>query len=309
MDSLLLRSFLTVYELGSVGRAAQQIGVSQPALSKTIRRLEDRLQAALFERTPTGMVPTVVGETLARHARLIEAELRHAENEVASLRGGMAGHINLGTSPAVAAALMAIVSTDLWQARPGLRVTVTEDLPEALIDATREGKLDCAVCTETPLHGDPELVTVPLYRDRLAAFAGAHHPLVAKGRQVSMKALMDYPWALSPYTGVVRQWFDSRFTAAGLTPPLPQVNTTCIPHFKGLLLGNHFMAFMPLSAVEEEVAAGTIVHVRRPDFELVRTVAAVHRSRGRVSAAALAVIETIRQAALRHGALPLAGPA
>jgi len=302
MDSILLRSFLTVHEHGSVGRAAAELGISQPALSKTIRRLEDRLQVRLFERTPAGMQPTTAGQALARHARLIAAELRNAESEVAQLRGAATGHVAVGASPAIAAALLPGVNEALWRSRPGLRVSLTEGLPEPLIAAVREGRLDCAVCTATPPHDDSELDVVPLFRDSLAVFAGAGHPL-ARGRP-AMRALLDYPWVLSPHSGVVRHWFNSRFTAAALAAPRPQVETTSIEHIKGLLLQGTFLAFMPLQSVEAEVAADTIRFVRRADFDLVRVVAAVHRSRGRVSPGALAVIDAIRLVALARGARP-----
>lgn len=303
MDSVLLRSFLTVHEHGSVGRAAAELGISQPALSKTIRRLEDRLQVRLFERTPVGMQPTAAGQALARHARLIAAELRNAESEVAQLRGGVTGQVDIGASPAITAALMPAANQALWKSRPGLRVSVTEGLPEPLIAAVREGRLDCAVCTSTPPHDDSELDIVPLFRDTLAVFAGAGHP-VARGR-VAMKALLEHPWVLSPHSGVVREWLNSRFTAAGLASPQPQVETTSIEHIKGLLLRGTFVAFMPAQSVEAELAAGRIRYVRRADFELTRVVAAVHRSRGRVSPGALAVIAALKSAALARGARPV----
>ena len=113
LESKRLKHFLTVYELGSIGQAAEKLLLTQPALSKSIRLLEDSLGVRLFERTTLGVVPTVFGKALALHAKAIEAEVRHAEAQIASLRGLAAGRVAVGVGPSVATSLMPLATKRL----------------------------------------------------------------------------------------------------------------------------------------------------------------------------------------------------
>ena len=88
MELSALLHFLAVAEKGSLSAAAQAQNISQPAMSKRIRALEDELQVKLFERLPRGVVLTVFGESLAEHARRIRANVFHADADMDALRGG-----------------------------------------------------------------------------------------------------------------------------------------------------------------------------------------------------------------------------
>ena len=85
MNSAALDYFLAAYRHRSIGKACRELGLSQPALSKTIRRLEDELRVQLFERTPLGIEPTSYGHTLARRANIISNEIGRAVSEIANL--------------------------------------------------------------------------------------------------------------------------------------------------------------------------------------------------------------------------------
>ena len=106
IESRRLRHFLAVFELGSIGQAADKLLLTQPALSKSLRSLEDELGARLFDRTPMGVVATVFGEALAMHAKAIEAQLRSAEAAIGALRGKAKGRVTVGIGPSVAPSLM-----------------------------------------------------------------------------------------------------------------------------------------------------------------------------------------------------------
>jgi DNA-binding transcriptional LysR family regulator len=99
LDSNLLRCFLAVLEHGRLTTAADELCVTQPALSKSLRRLEDELGVPLFQRTPSGMVPTTYGITLGRRARLIQLESLSARTELQMLREGGFGSITIGIGP------------------------------------------------------------------------------------------------------------------------------------------------------------------------------------------------------------------
>jgi DNA-binding transcriptional LysR family regulator len=213
LDSRRLRHFLAVYDMRTIGQAADKLCVTQPALSKSIRQLEEDLQAKLFDRTPLGVVPTVFGELLAQHAKIIRSEMRHAELEIAGLRGAVRGQVTIGVGPSIAANLMPIAARRLRLQRPGIRLTVTEGLVDTLIPALRRGELDLAVGS-WPRVADADLTAEVLMQDHVCVVAGLTHPLAGKDR-VELGDLLEYPWSLPPESQRWRQLLEETFLAQG----------------------------------------------------------------------------------------------
>ena len=98
MDLRAIAYFATVAEYGTVRGAAARLGISQPALTKAIRRLEDEMGVVLFDRQARGVTPTAYGRTLLRHARNLQASLKEAREEIAALRAGIAGRVRIGAA-------------------------------------------------------------------------------------------------------------------------------------------------------------------------------------------------------------------
>ena len=101
-----IRAFLAIAENGSIRGAARRIGVSQPALTKTLKELENSLSAPLVVRSAQGVTLTKYGEALLVRARLADAELRRASDEIGQMLGAKGGQIAVGLSP-VASLLLA----------------------------------------------------------------------------------------------------------------------------------------------------------------------------------------------------------
>src|SRR5437868_9879681 len=95
----LLRPFLAVARAGNLSAAARGLSVSQPALTKSVRKLEQQFGVALFDRGARGMVLTPSGAALLTHARLIEAQCRFADAEIEALAHGEAVTIRIGAGP------------------------------------------------------------------------------------------------------------------------------------------------------------------------------------------------------------------
>jgi DNA-binding transcriptional LysR family regulator len=294
MDETQLGYFLKIYETGSILRASAAAHLSQPSLSKRLRRLEDELKVPLFERTSAGVVPTIYGEALAKHARLVRAELESGQVEIDQLRRANVGHVRFGASPTIAADILPEVTTELWRTRPGFRFIVTEAAPAPLIAAVRSGALEFAVCTVSADGGDDtELVTEPVLQDLYVVIAASQHPL-ARRRRVTIHDLLKFPWVLAPSSGVVRKWFESKFILAGLAPPLPQVETPALMHLKRVVERSDFLSFMALRQFESELRRGTMTALCRPQFEFTRSVGAVYRAKGSLSPGARIMIDTVK---------------
>lgn len=95
----LLRSFLAVAREGNVTAAAEKMGLSQPALTRNIRRLEEECGITLFDRHTRGVTLTVYGQTLLRYAQMIDTECRFASSELEAMRSGHRGHLRIGGGP------------------------------------------------------------------------------------------------------------------------------------------------------------------------------------------------------------------
>jgi DNA-binding transcriptional LysR family regulator len=96
MDTELFERFIAIVELGSLNKAAAKLNLSQPALSRSIRLLEEHFSVELIRRSSRGIIPTDFGQALFRRAKLVNAELRKVETELGAMRNLIVGEINVG---------------------------------------------------------------------------------------------------------------------------------------------------------------------------------------------------------------------
>lgn len=277
MDSRRLRHFLAVYEHGTLGRAAAALHVTQPALSKSIRQLEQELQVKLFERTPSGVVATLHGQTLSLHAKVIEAEMRNAEREIAALSGAAKGTVTVGVTPSVAADLMPRLFTRLRVERPGIHVKVMEGLMENHAPALRRGELDVIIGGwMRGMH--PDLVTEIVLREEIFVFAGAHHPLVSRS-SIALATLLEYPWVMPPHTQFWLDLFEKAFVANALPPPVPAAVTNSASFIKAMLLRDTYLSALPAQLFMSERQAGAVTALPVSGLEITMDITATYRKR------------------------------
>ncbi|GEO13666.1 LysR family transcriptional regulator [Microvirga aerophila] len=175
-----LRYILAIAEHGHFGRAAKACHVSQPTLSGQVRRLEDYLGVAIFERRTRSVVPTEVGRRILDHARQALAHADAIEGEARAARDPFAGPLRLGVIPTVGPYLMPLVLRPLRARHPMLSVELWEDVTDDLIERLRDGTLDgILVGTEVP---GADLASVPLFEEPFLAVLPATHPLAHAGR-------------------------------------------------------------------------------------------------------------------------------
>ncbi|HEX3350236.1 MAG TPA: hydrogen peroxide-inducible genes activator [Acetobacteraceae bacterium] len=173
-----LRYVLAVAEHEHFGRAARACGVSQPTLSVQVRKLEEMLGIALFERTSKTVAPTVACERLIGHARAAVAEAEAILAVARDLRDPLAGRFRLGIIPTLAPYLLPLVFAPLREALPALEVEPWEDQTTALLDRLRAHELD-AILLATEVDG-PDLASQPLFAERFLAALPPEHPLAGR---------------------------------------------------------------------------------------------------------------------------------
>lgn len=307
MDSRRLRHFLAVYEHGTFGRAAAVLHVTQPALSKSIRQLENELKVKLFERTPSGVVATLHGQTLSLHAKVIEAEMRNAEREIAAFSGATKGSVTIGVTPSVAADLMPRIFLKLHAERPGITVRVIEGLMENHVPALRRGEIDVVIGGW--IRGmSPDLVTEIVLRDEVRVFAGAHHPLISRA-VVPLAGLLEYPWVLPPHTQFWLDQFEKTFVSYGLPPPVPDAVTNSAGFIKAMLLRDTYLSALPAQLLVSERQSGAIATLPVVELAITMDITATYRKRSvhpSVFNAFMAALKSVCQPAdaAEHGERP-----
>lgn len=223
METRDLDYLLAVDEHGGIGRAAEALGMSQPALTKAIQRVEAQTGLALFQRTANGVAPTQAGSLFLARARRIALEYEDALKEMHAIRSGEQGVLSLGYSPTVPAALVLGACRQLLKERPAARLRLRRRLARDLADLLVAGELDLIVAPE-PKPDAQELSFVELFRDSLSVLADDSHPLHRK-RNLRLADLADQEWLLPGPTIPLRQQVDAAFARQGLDLPKLRVET------------------------------------------------------------------------------------
>jgi len=300
LSPALLEHFLAAYEARSLGRAASQLGLSQPALSKSIRKLERELGLRLFDRTTSGIVPTIYAQTLARRGQAIRADLRNSLTELQMLQRGEVGEVHLGIAPALAMRFMPRVLAHLGMHHPTLSVAVTEGLYEPLSQGVLAGTLDFALTSLPDAGLGPGLKWHELFRDRFVLCSGRDHALAAR-HQVPLADLLDHRWITPPRDGMVWQRLVDVFARAGCSPPRATIATNSAALIKSLLREGGFLSFVPRHFVLPDLLHGDVVEVPVAGMTLERVLVVVSRAgREPPAAAALALQACAQVAAAEH---------
>ncbi len=172
-----LAALVTASECGSLRQAAEKLRLSQPALSRSIRDLENELGVKLLERTPLGVEPTSYGKAVILRGKIVDSELRQARDDVAHLRAATRGDLRIGATPVAAFSLLPSVLARLQKTRPGLQVSVTDGMGSTIINQLRRGDLDFIFGRIDDATDPHEFSAVTLFNDSLVVVARRDHPL------------------------------------------------------------------------------------------------------------------------------------
>ncbi|MBO3277944.1 LysR family transcriptional regulator [Pseudomonas schmalbachii] len=215
MDFRQLRYFVAVYEEGHVGRAAERLALSQPALSQQIRQLEQNLEVALFQRSGKRLVPTAAAHTLYHHAVPLLEGLERAHEALRAFRGHTPGTLAIGVLQTVNASLVPHIVERLHNTQPHLQVRIYELSGVEIEKRLLAGQLDIGIGFLPPRQ--PALHGVELYNDELQLVIPAEHPL-REFRKVSLAQAADLPMLLLGEEFRARQIWQEQLAAIGRRP-------------------------------------------------------------------------------------------
>jgi LysR family nitrogen assimilation transcriptional regulator len=218
MDLKQLEYFVRVAELGSFTRAAIELDVAQPALSRQVRLLEVELRQALLVRNGRGAVPTEAGKLLLDHGRGILYQVQRAREDLGRLRGGLSGHVAVGLPSSVARVLTVPLMRAFRESLPDARLSISEGLSGSLQEALASGRLDIVVLYNA--QASRELDLAPLLEEELllvrARPPGLHED--PPPGPVSLQEVARLPLVIPTRPNAIRMYVESEMAAIGCRP-------------------------------------------------------------------------------------------
>lgn len=237
-----IRAFTQVAESGSIRAAARALYLSQSALTKSLRELEEDVGAELLVRSYKGIEFTPAGKILLSHARLSLSLLDKAREEIQLICGGSGAHVAVAASPLIAIEALPRIWKAFEQLAPGAQLALSEGFLSSLVPALLEGRLDFAVAIADPSDLPYELVFEPLM-DVVALPAGRQgHPLAGARTWEDLK---DATWVMNFSPGSQSETLVSWLRGQGLAAPRKMVNCASPMLMGELMRRTDMLGFCP----------------------------------------------------------------
>jgi LysR family transcriptional regulator of abg operon len=211
-----LRDVVAIVERGSLRGAARHLGLAQPAISRSIRDLEQELGVELFERSKSGMTLTPIGQIFLRRAKGMQAELQRTLEEIDQFKGKDLGTVSVGLSTAAHFALLPRVVTPFRKRYPNIRLNVTEGLFPRVEADIRDGLMDIYYGPVPKNFYDAGLVVDLLFDNRRIIIGRSGHPLAGA---TSIRDLVGAEWVTTPVMVNSENEVNTLFKSAGLPAP------------------------------------------------------------------------------------------
>jgi DNA-binding transcriptional LysR family regulator len=286
--------FLAVAEEGQVRKAAQRLGISQPAVTKALQRLEKELGFELFERSVKGMALTKVAEQFRQRTSTLRGALRDAVKEVTDLHLGSLGLLRVGVSPLYVQKLFMPAFLQLHRQRPAATVRASVHLNDELWRLLRQGELDLTLSSLPALVPD-DFQTIELMQDNLCIVARLEHPLHSK-RRLKLSDLAQVQWMLPGPDVAARRHVEALLAQAGLPPPriTLEVSNT-VWQMRTILRETDLVSLMSESMLVGDTKDG-LETLRLTQARILRAVGITYLKQAKLQPLALRFIEL-----LKHG--------
>jgi DNA-binding transcriptional LysR family regulator len=275
MDFRQLRQVMEICRLGSFVQAANVLGVSQPALSRSIARLEQQLGVQLFDRDSHGARPTAFAEHILKRAEPTISDVSTLVQEVHALAQGHTGSISISVGAAARETIAVPLLVKLFGEFPGLRIDLTTGKAPQLIERLIRRELDIVITARELAPPMRDLTKTELFEDEVVFFARPGHPLLKKNMTPSIEMILDYPLALPGRSRLLVG------KAARANPQRLKNLSAYVTHdyrlIRQIVERSDTIGQGPLSVYTNAFAAGTIVRIptRRP--QRYHCVALTHR--------------------------------
>ena len=243
-----LHVLMTVAEAGSMGKAAQRLNTTQPAVSRSIAELEHALGVRLLERGRQGVEPTEYGLALLESGTAVFDDLRQGAKNIKFLSDPTVGEIRIGGNEAIIGGLLAAVFGRLRSRYPGITIhakqvaTISQQYEEL-----RERRVDLILGRIAEPAADDVEVTV-LFQDRIFVVAGEHSKW-SRRRKIELSELVDESWGLPPPDTLIGSLVADAFRVRKMEVPRKGVATGSIHLLSALLASEPFLIILPSSVL------------------------------------------------------------
>lgn len=253
-----LQQLVALLDLGSIEAAAARLGVSRDAVYKSLREAEHTLEMPLFHHLAAGrFVATPEGRVLLTRIKLMLAEMTHALEDVAELRGRTEGRLTIGCLPSMASHIVPDATAEVLRRAPQLSVALIEGAYDELMEGLQSGEIDVIVGGLAPARDFPDVRTIALIDDRLVIFGRAGHPL-ARRRKLSSADFKGIRWILPMRGSVAKPAFESLLARAGIRPAVPIVENASIIALNGLLATSDMLTVGSALQMQVEAERGVL---------------------------------------------------
>ena len=238
-----LRLFSAVVGAGGMAKAATQLHISQPAVSKAIASLEQTLGVRLLDRHAGGVTPTIYGDALLQGSTAAFDDLGQSVGRIKFLNDPRTGKLRFACGQPYALGFVPGIIEKMSADYPGVRFDVFD---VAEIASLKRRQIEVAITRQFTDFDDPDIHEEALFEDPVVVYAASDSPW-ARRRKMSLADLIDAPWILPPYNYPTGRLIVESFKASGFEPPKACVKTFTLDLILGLLATGRYVSIGPRS--------------------------------------------------------------
>jgi DNA-binding transcriptional LysR family regulator len=257
-----LQNLLSLEEQRHFGRAAAAVGLSQPALTKSIQRLEKQLGGLLFDRSRSRIAPTALGNDVIARAKSILVEVAELRRAADLFLGLQIGTVTIGVGPAMSESYLARAIAALAESHPHTQVCVRVDHWQQLSEWLLSNEIDFFVADIFERADDERFECMPLPTQELVWFCRAGHPLADRS-VLSQIDLFDFPLATPRMPLWAVRWFaaakNENEQLTGRQRPMPNIQCESYSMLKRIVMSGNAVSAALSDTVNEEVTEGRLV--------------------------------------------------
>ena len=257
-----LRDVLAVAEHGSMRAAGRRLGTTQPAITRSIREIEQELGVSLFERHAKGVRLTDMGRAFVRRAEAVQSEVRRAHEEIEQLKGSTTGEVSVALSTATIMSMMPRAMAAFRKRYPDAVLKIHESFFQPIEKDLLSGRIDLYVGPLDPATGAAQLLIEPLFENHRLIVARRGHPLAGAR---SLSELTEARWVRPTLsTHIVEGSFEEMFASAGLPPPNIVLNARSALITLLALANSDLLTVLPRQWLDLPLLAGVVEPLALP---------------------------------------------
>lgn len=219
----------------TLSAVALELRLSQPAITKTLKEIEDIFMTQLFVRSARGLKPTPAGEAVLHYALVSLADMESTTRVLAAIDSGLIGRVRIGITPHVPEALMNATFTHLLGQVPRVSVLAKEGTTDELLVALSARELDCFIGRSIHGHVDIDIMQEAIYQQVPCLLVPAASRARLSKEPLDWRRMAALDWIMPPPNTPMRRTFNAVFLGAGVQPPLPIVETWSLKSIETVL--------------------------------------------------------------------------